>query len=188
MKIYFSFVPQKRPVVSNEENYYTPDFQIQAQELPEDVTYKEYWKVWCFEYTTTPKKEVMQLVKDLSYYQTKVLWQSQVESIFAEQYEAKLWWYVVQQADEEMTIPEVVHTVETFERVTIKIPLQHFDTFAQLATQVTVMFWWVDRDVEDGFVVFSKIENDNPSLWLFLTADLITNIENVGWQVINYTA
>lgn len=188
MKIYFSFVPQKRPVISNEENYYTPDFQIQTQELPADVSYKEYGKVWCFEYSITPKKDVMQLVRDLSYYQTKILGQSQVEAIFAEQYEAKSWGYVVQQADDMIMVPEIIHTVETFERVTIKIPLQAFNTFAQLATQVTVMFGWVERNVEDGFVVFSKIESDNPSLGLFLTADLIANIENAGWQVINYSA
>lgn len=76
------------------------------------------------------------------------------------------------------------HTVDTFEYITVQIPVQHFASFAQLATQVKVMFSWVKSDVVNGMVEFTDIESDNPMLWQFLTEELIANVRAVGGDVL----
>ena len=183
--IYFKFTPEAKPITDGSENFYTPSHQILTQTLPDDVTYIEFkGNVWMFTYSTTPKSEVMDLARWLSRFQTKILDKTEVEAIFDGVYTKDWAEYIIVPADAEDGIQEERHTVDTFNYITVKIPLASFADFATVATQVTVMFSWVVRNVVGANVEFTKIEWDNPSLWLFLTQELITNIENAWGEVL----
>lgn len=185
MQLFISYVPEAKPIIEWTKNFYTPSHQLLTQTLPQDVQYREpEGNIWLFTYSTTPKDEIMKLARWLSRFQVKILGKTEVEAILDAHYTKDNGEYIIVVEDEIAMIPEERLTVDTFDWVTVKMPLASFANFATLATQITVMFWGIDRNVVGSNVVLSHIESDNPMLWAFLTPQLISDIEAAGGSVL----
>lgn len=137
------------------------------------------------EYTSTPKKTVMKWINELQDYRVEIVWASDAIA-FLDQLYSKVWnEYIISEADIEAGIEEKRHTVDnTFDWVTITLPITAYDMFEAMMTKVNNLFWGVERNVVWTNIVLSKIESDNPMLSVFMQEEVqpwVTLYQAIVW-------
>lgn len=186
MQLYISYVPENKPLMEEgKPSSYSPHYQLSTQTLPQDVQYRQLaGNIWVFTYSTSTKTEVMKIARWLSRFQVEILGKKEVEDILEVHYTKDNSEYIIVPQDNDLWLQEERLTVDTFDWITVRIPMANFSDFQVLGTQVSTMFSWIERRVNNWFWELSHIESDNPILWSFLTDELITQIEAVGGSVL----